>query len=128
MPKQYTMTIQFNDSSEIAEAHFEPAPKKKGDIFQFDAGDSIKVKYAQSGSSGSPKVTSSILLAGPKQAEIPQSPFDASSTPIDLVANPKVTIDSTNGYWGFSVAFTVANPGSTSFYYLPDPELQVGST
>lgn len=129
MPKQYTMTIQFGQSSEIAEAAFEPTPKKKsGDILQFDAGDTIKVKYAQSDNPGAPKVISSILLAGPKQSELPQSPFDADSSPIDLVANPKLTIDSTVGIWGFSVAFTVEYKNSTSFYYLPDPELEVGST
>jgi hypothetical protein len=122
------MTITFNDSSEIAEAQFEPNPKKKGDILQFDAGDSIKVKYARSGNPGSPKVISSILLAGPMQSELAQSPFDSDSSPIDLVAKPDLTIDSTVGIWGFSVAFTVQNQNSTSFYYLPDPEMEVGST
>lgn len=128
MPKQYTMTIQFDQSSEIAEAVFEPTPKKSGDILLLDAGDTIKVKYEQSGSSGKPNVTSSILLAGPKKSKLPKSPFDSDTNPIDLVANPKLTIDSTNGLWGFTVSFTVEDQDTTSFYYLPDPELQVGST
>lgn len=128
MSKTYTMTIQFNESSTLAAAVFEPQPGKSGDILQFQAGDTINVKYAQTGNTCAPKVTSSILIAGPKQARIPESPFDADAKQIDLVQQPSLTIDNTNGVWGFSVSFAVQEQDATSFYYLPDPELQVGST
>jgi hypothetical protein len=37
-------------------------------------------------------------------------------------------VGNADGLWCFSIAFTARNAdATTSFYYLPDPEVQVGS-
>ena len=57
-------------------------------------------------------------------------PSSSSATDIDVLKHAKLTVaDNVSGTWGFTVSFTVQNKDGTSdFFYVPDPELQVGST
>lgn len=123
----YTMTIVYgSDDTNIASAEFKPKPPQSGTVLQFQPGDTIAVNYR--GPAPGADISSSILIAGPKKKGLPQSPFDDDGNPVDLLKFPLLTIDRKSGRWGFSVSFAVDSGGNTRFYFLPDPELQVGST
>lgn len=71
------------------------------------------------------------LLTGAFIRDEPRSPFTVS-TPATLRQNQKLTISSNLPArvenWGFTLAFTLITVLGPEFQYLPDPELQVGST
>lgn len=119
----YTMTIHFHAGTPIATASFVPQPAEPGDIYQFGDGDTIDVRYA-----GKLNVVDSILLAGPKLSNQPRTPFAGDTHTIDLLEHPQLKIVDPSGEWGFTVTMAIKDGSSTNFYFLPDPELQVGST
>lgn len=71
------------------------------------------------------------LLTGRFNNGEPVSPFTVA-TPVTLQQNQKLTILSTLPLpvetWGFTLAFTLITVLGPEFQYIPDPELQVGST
>jgi len=122
MANDYNIAIQFNPGNPMAtwsidgkiEALITAQP---GDTLTFDfrLPDSPAVELA-----------SAMLFAGPRQPATAPSPFNATQIP--LVQGSKVKVQN-DGFWGFSIAFTTTNKeGTSGFYFLPDPELEVGST
>lgn len=73
-------------------------------------------------------VTNAVLLTGPLSKNISQSPFRGGAQ-LNIYSGATVPIETseTEAAWGFSVSFSVINGGKTSMYFLPDPELEVGS-
>ena len=86
----------------------------KGDTLSFSFDGPDQLNYA-------------VLLVGPRSKQAARSPFDDGNQ-INIEPEAEYTIDQANGLWGFSVSFsTVDKNGISQFYFLPDPELQVGS-
>lgn len=76
---------------------------------------------------GPDQLNDAVLLVGPRRKQAARSPFDGGNQ-INIEPEAKYTIDQANGLWGFSVSFSTVNKdGISQFYFLPDPELQVGS-
>jgi len=72
-------------------------------------------------------VVQSVLLSGGQSDKTKGAPFEEGAL-IDLSKTKKLKVGNLTGLWGFSIAFTVGHvDGTTSFYFVPDPELQVGS-
>jgi hypothetical protein len=93
------------------------------ELCQVNQGDTIEFSF-----DGNPTIAECVLISGQLGKGSSRSPFNKPS-PINLEAKQKLTVGKTDGLWGFMVAFSITNAdGTTSFYCLPDPELQVGST
>jgi len=76
---------------------------------------------------GPDQLNDAVLLVGPRSRQAARSPFDDGNQ-INIEPEAEYTIDQAKGLWGFSVSFsTVDKDGISQFYFLPDPELQVGS-
>ena len=100
------------------------APRPQGtDRIQASMNDTISFKFE-----GPDPLTDAVMMTGPRMKEAERSPF-AGGNQINIEPGARYTIDKENGLWGFSVAFTTINAdGISNFYFLPDPELEVGST
>lgn len=93
-------------------------------------GDRIKVNMGDTisfGFSGPDTLSDAVMMAGPRCREVERSPFDGGNR-INVEPGARYRIDKPKGLWGFSVAFsTMGQDGIANFYFLPDPELEVGS-
>lgn len=76
---------------------------------------------------GPGEVTDAVLLTGPRKKNTARSPF-RNGNQINIEPNAQLAIDNVPGLWGFSISFTVSIDGISKFLFLPDPELEVGST
>lgn len=70
-------------------------------------------------------LSDAMLFAGPRERSSHTSPFYKNQIALEDGSKVKVVND---GVWGFSIAFTTTQDGLSDFYFLPDPELEVGST
>jgi len=72
-------------------------------------------------------LSSAILLTGPRDATtLPASPFVGGSQ-LNIAPDYPLAPSGVFGLWGFAISFTTTSDGVTNFWYLPDPELEVGS-
>jgi len=68
-----------------------------------------------------------VLITGNEQQSESGSPFGTGKM-VSLKNNDKLHVGGQKGTWGFSISFSVTHTdGTTGFYFVPDPELQVGS-
>ncbi len=65
------------------------------------------------------------LLSGPRKKSTTASLF--GSNPIDVTKKQTLKVGNSNGHWGFAIAIEAEQDGVSNFYFLPDPELEVGS-
>ena len=65
------------------------------------------------------------LLSGPRKKNTTTSLF--GSNPIDVTKKQTLKVGNSDGRWGFAMAIEAEQDGISSFYFLPDPELEVGS-
>lgn len=100
------------------------APRPKGtDSIQANMNDTISFTFE-----GPDCLTNAIMMTGPREKETGRSPFKGGNQ-INIEPGARYTIDKENGLWGFSLSFTTIDAqGISNFYFLPDPELEVGST
>lgn len=93
----------------------------------FNPGDTITFAIIPQTTNLSGTPHKAVLVAGYKDEKHKEqsSPFKANENLIDILKNSTATIGSRHGKWGFTVAFSVEFSGTTHFYYLPDPEMQV---
>lgn len=82
---------------------------------------------------GPGSVIDAVMLIAPTAKKSPQSPF-SQLNPIQLTREGEdyfisPPIDQQDGMWGFSIMFRTQNDAGehSGFYFLPDPELAVGS-
>lgn len=102
---------------------------KRAEILTAHPGEAIAISFKDFPQLAGAKVSQAMMLVNTQGRCSHASPFPQSS-PIDLLKNPQLAIrPDANGTWGFSIAFVITNPnGTAGFYYVPDPELAVGST
>jgi hypothetical protein len=117
----YNIAIQFNPGNPMATWSIDG---KVEALIKAEAGDTLTFDFRLP-DSPSLELASAMLFAGPRKPASEPSPFN--STQIPLVQGSKVKV-ANDGFWGFSIAFTTTNQqGTSGFYFLPDPELEVGS-
>lgn len=122
MASDYNITIQFNPGNPMATWSIDG---KIEALIAAQVGDTLSFDFRLP-DTPSMELTSAMLFAGPRKPSTDVSPFNQSQIP--LVQGSKVKV-AHEGLWGFSIAFTTATKdGVSSFYFLPDPELDVGST
>jgi hypothetical protein len=121
MATDHQINIKFNSGKPLATWSIGGKSEsminaQQGDTltFNFDSPDLIEMKLSDA-----------VLFAGPRKHSSHGSPFHKSQ--IQLEDGSKVKVEN-DGVWGFSIAFTTTQDGVNSFYFLPDPELEVGST
>lgn len=71
-------------------------------------------------------IVQATLLSGPRGQGSRGPLFGAS--PIDLMKKAPLKVGDSTGRWGFAIVIEAQQDGISSFYFLPDPELEVGST
>jgi hypothetical protein len=85
-------------------------------------GDTISFTFEGPGS-----VTDAVMMTGPRKKNADPSPF-GGHTQINIKPDTEYKIGMTAGLWGFAITFaTIGTDETVNFYFLPDPELEVGS-
>ncbi len=121
MATDYNISIQFNPGNPMATWSIDG---KIEALIKADVDDTLTFDFRLP-DRPSVSLASAMLFAGPRKPAESPSPFNATQIP--LVQGSKVKV-SNEGFYGFSIAFTTTNQdGTTGFFFLPDPELEVGS-
>ena len=99
------------------------APHQDGDPFKVQPGDKVEFQF-----SGPDDIAECVLISGQMDSRSHgSSPFTEGNR-INLKAHSTVNVGQQQGVWGFTVSFSTRNgDGTSSFYYLPDPEMDVGT-
>lgn len=84
-------------------------------------GDSITFHFKGPG-----QVGDALMMSGPRRKDTSGAPFEGGGQ-INIEPDTPYTIDKEKGLWGFSIMFKTSKDGVDKFYFLPDPELEVGS-
>lgn len=122
MATEYDISIQFNPNNPMATWSIDG---KSEALITAKVGDTLSFNFVMP-TRPSVELQNATLFAGPRHPSTRSSPF--GSAQIQIAQGSKLTVQNP-GLWGFAIAFsTVAKDGVSSFYYLPDPELEVGST
>ena len=122
MASNYNISIQYNPNNPMATWSIDG---KTTDLITAQVGDTLSFNFEMP-ETPSTTLSSATLFTGPRKPSADKSPFDKNQIPIEQGSKLQVAH---NGYWGFSIAFTTTTAdGVSSFYFLPDPELEVGST
>jgi len=109
------------------QATWAPRPKGSNQIV-VKKGDTISFTFEGPGT-----FTDAVMMTGPRKknadpAPNPNpSPFGGPSQ-VNIKPHVEYKIDATDGSWGLAIMFaTTGTDGKVKFYFLPDPELEVGS-
>ena len=71
-------------------------------------------------------IVQATLLSGPREQKCSGPLFGGN--PIDLMKKVPLKVGDSVGRWGFAIVIEAQQDGISNFYFLPDPELEVGST
>lgn len=93
--------------------------------FTIQAQKNDTLTFTFTGSDPAETMTDGVVFSGPRKHASAASPFKKTQLPI--TNGGSVTVEN-DGSWGFSIAFTTTKDTLNGFYFLPDPELEVGST
>jgi hypothetical protein len=122
MPQTHHLTITYVEGQMLATWSLDGTPFQDGDEFRAQPGDKVAFQF-----DGPGDIAECVLISGPLETGCGGSPF-VEGNRINLKAHSTLNIGQQQGLWGFTVSFSARNAdATTSFYYLPDPELQVGS-
>ena len=123
MTQTYQLTVSFTQGQTLATWSLDGTQREDGDYFDVLPGDKVTFQF-----DGPGDVAECVLNSGQMQSHCHgSSPFTEGNR-INLKANSTVTVGKYAGKWGFTVSFSAYNgDGTTAFYYLPDPEVVVGS-
>ncbi len=124
MPQQtHQLVVTYVKGQTNATWSLDGVQHEDGDLFQVQPGDKIVFQF-----NGPDDVAECVLISGQMESRCHgSSPFTEGNR-INLKANSTVNVGQHQGVWGFTVSFSTRNSnGTTAFYYLPDPEMQVGT-
>jgi hypothetical protein len=123
MPQTHQITVTYVQGQTLATWSLDGVPCQDGDSFQAQPGDKVTFQFEGRGD-----IAECVLISGQMQNGCPgSSPFTEGNR-VNLKANSTLHIGKDEGAWGFTVSFSAHNgDGTTAFYYLPDPEVFVGS-
>jgi hypothetical protein len=119
----HQLLITYVEGQTMATWSLDGVPQEDGDAFKVQPGDKVEFQF-----SGPDDVAECVLISGQMNTHSHgSSPFTEGNR-INLKANSTVNVGQQHGVWGFSVSFSTRDgDGSSSFYYLPDPEVEVGT-
>jgi hypothetical protein len=123
MPQTHQITVTYVQGQTLATWSLDGVQRQDGDVFQAQPGDKVSFQFEGPGD-----IAECVLISGQMQSSCHgSSPFTEGNR-INLKANSTLNIGKSEGAWGFTVSFSAHNgDGTTAFYYLPDPEVIIGS-
>lgn len=122
MANNYNITIQCNAGKPLASWSLNG---KTPALIDAQVGDTLTFDFRLPDSPPA-TLSSATLFSGPRKPEEGSSPFQQKQ--IQLAQGAQVKIQN-KGFYGFAIAFTTTDQdGVNNFFFLPDPELEVGST
>lgn len=119
MASNYQITVNFIPDQPLATWSLDG---KTDFTIQAKKGDSLTFTFT--GPDAAETMTDGVVFSGPRKHSSQSSPFKKTQLPIRN--GDSVTVEN-DGLWGFSIAFTTTKDTLNGFYFLPDPELEVGS-
>lgn len=123
MPKIHQLTVTYTQGQTLATWSLDGVQREDGDSLDVLPGDKVAFQF-----DGPGDVAECVLISGQMQSKCHgSSPFTEGNR-INLKANSTVNVANYSGTWAFTVSFSAHNgDATTAFYYLPDPEVVVGS-
>jgi hypothetical protein len=123
MSQTYQLTVSYVAGQTIATWSLDGVARANDDTFFVEPGDKVAFLF-----DGPGDLAECVLISGQMESRCHgSSPFTEGNR-INLKANSTLTVGKAQGTWGFTVSFSAyAGDGTTAFYYLPDPEMEVGS-
>jgi hypothetical protein len=123
MPQTYQLTVTYVQNQTLATWSLNGVQHQDGDVIELEPNDKIVFQFEGPGD-----IAECVLISGQMQSTCHgSSPFTEGNR-INLKANNSVSVGKYLGAWGFTISFSAHNgDGTTAFYYLPDPEVEVGS-
>jgi hypothetical protein len=123
MSQTHSLTITYVAGQTIATWSLDGVQQANDDSFFVEPGDKVAFQF-----DGPGDIAECVLISGQMESRCHgSSPFTEGNR-INLKANSTLNVGKAEGTWGFTVSFsTHAGDGTTAFYYLPDPEMEVGS-
>jgi hypothetical protein len=123
MSQTHELTVTYVAGQTIATWSLDGVQRANDDIFFVEPGDKVAFRF-----DGPGDLAECVLVSGQMESRCHgSSPFTEGNR-INLKANSTLTVGRAEGTWGFTVSFSAhAGDGTTAFYYLPDPEMEVGS-
>ena len=123
MSQTYQLTVSYVAGQTIATWSLDGLLRANDDIFFVEPGDKVTFRF-----DGPGDLAECVLVSGQMENRCHgSSPFTEGNR-INLKANSTLTVGKAQGTWGFTVSFSAhVGDGTTAFYYLPDPEMEVGS-
>lgn len=123
MPQTYQLTVTYVQGQTLATWSLDGVQHEDGDVIQVTPGDKITFQF-----SGPGDIAECVLITGQMQSTCHSSSPFTEGNRINLKANSTVTVGKALGTWAFTISFSAHNgDGTTAFFYLPDPEMEVGS-
>ncbi|MFS2218200.1 hypothetical protein ACEN9H_15555 [Massilia cellulosiltytica] len=124
MPQQtHQLLVTYVEGQTLASWSLNGVPQNDGDLFDAQPGDKVAFQFEGPGD-----IAECVLISGQMNSRCHgSSPFTEGNR-VNLKAHSTLNVGQLMGLWGFTISFSARNgDGSTSFYYLPDPEMNVGS-
>lgn len=124
MPQQtHQLLVTYVEGQTLATWSLNGVPQDDGDTFNVEPGDKVAFQF-----DGPGDIAECVLISGQMNSRSHgSSPFTEGNR-INLKAHSTLNVGQQMGLWGFTISFSTHNgDGSSSFYYLPDPEMNVGS-
>jgi len=122
MPQTHQLTVTYVQGQVLAIWSLDGTQQQDGDVFRAEPGDKVAFQF-----DGPGDIAECVLISGQMQSGCGSSPFTEGNR-INLKAHSTLTVSPQIGVWGFTVSFSAHDEdGTTAFYYLPDPEMEVGS-
>jgi hypothetical protein len=123
MSHTYQLSVTYTQGQTLATWSLNGTQCEDDDSFDVLPGDKIAFQFKGPGD-----IAECVLISGQMQSRCHgSSPFTEGNR-INLKANSTVNVGKAEGKWGFTVSFSTYNgDGTSAFYYLPDPEVVVGS-
>jgi len=123
MPETHQLTVTYVQGQTLATWSLDGVPYQDGDPFTVQPGDKVAFQF-----NGPGDIAECVLIAGQMESQSHSSSPFTEGNRINLKANSTLNVGKALGMWGFSISFSAHNgDGTTAFYYLPDPEMIVGS-
>jgi hypothetical protein len=120
MPTNYPIKVTYTPGQPLASWSLDG---KTDFTIQAQKGDTLSFTFASADGIGQ-TMLGGLLLSGPRRHSSHKSPFQHHQIAIGDGSSVKIEND---GLWGFAIAFSATQDDTEAFYFLPDPELEVGS-
>ena len=123
MSQTHQLTVTYVAGETLATWSLDGVLREGGDTFFAEPGDKVAFLF-----DGPGDLAECVLISGQMESHCHgSSPFTEGNR-VNLKANSTLTVGKAQGTWGFTISFSAhAGDGTTAFYYLPDPEMEVGS-